>query len=181
MRKLIGCIFVLAPLLIPVSAIAQTPNAERQTLQTLLVEVQQLRAAIERSTLLGTRTQIVMQRIQIQEARTARLSQEVDRVRREIAELERAKPEMAAQVRALEERLAPTTDPNGRLAMEAEVKHTKLRLEQLGAQEQQTRAREADLANQLQTEQGRLTELHDRVNTMERALDAAIGQMTGQH
>jgi predicted nucleic acid-binding Zn-ribbon protein len=146
----------------------------------LLVEVQQLRAAIERSTLLGTRTQIAMQRIQMQETRTTRLSQELDRVRREVTDLDRVKTETVLHLRAMEAQLSQATDPNGRLRLEEEVKRIKLRLEQLAAQEPQTRAREADLANQVQTEQSRLTELQDRVNALERTLDTAIGQLTSQ-
>jgi len=173
------CILVVATLAICFSATAQTTEPERQTLHALLVEVQQLRAAIERSTLLGTRTQIAMQRIQMQEARTTRLSQELDRVRREITDLDRVKTETAAHLRAMEAELSQATDPNGRLRLEEEVKRIKMRLEQLAAQEPQTRAREADLANQVQSEQSRLTELQDRVSAMERALDTAIGQLTG--
>jgi hypothetical protein len=174
------CIFVVAMLAIRFSATAQTTEPERQTLQALLVEVQQLRAAIERSTLLGTRTQIAMQRIQMQEARTTRLSQDLDRVRREVTDLDRMKTETAVHLRAMEAQLSQATDPNGRLRLEEEVKRVKIRLEQLAVEEPHTRAREADLANQVQAEQSRLTELQDRVSAMERVLDTAIGNLTGQ-
>jgi hypothetical protein len=51
----------------------QSQDTERQSVPALLSEVRQLRLAIERSTLLGTRMQISLQRIQMQEMRTARI------------------------------------------------------------------------------------------------------------
>jgi hypothetical protein len=55
----------------PAALLAQTPDADQRVLQTLLSEVQQLRIAIERQTLLGTRTQIAISQLQLQESRVA--------------------------------------------------------------------------------------------------------------
>src|SRR5262249_24554864 len=167
---------VLAILSLPLGA--QSVEAERQTMQALLVEVQQLRFAIERSTLLGTRTQIAMQRMQMQEARASRLSQELDLVQKEISDIQAKAPHSAARVKNLEDGIHQFNDPAQRKAVEAEINREKLLLEQLSAQEQQRRAREAELANQLRAEQSRVNELQDRINQMERALDAAIAQIT---
>jgi len=51
-----------------------------------LAEIRQLRLAIERSTLLGMRMQISLQRIQMQEMRTTRISQELERARKDAAD-----------------------------------------------------------------------------------------------
>jgi len=157
-------------LLIAFPLLAQTPDP---TLQKLLVEVQTLRVAIERSTLLGARTQIAMQRIQMQETRTSRLAQTLDGVRREITELGFQAERLAARIKELEDRSAHV-DPNLRKDVEAEIKQLKREQEQMAGIEQQRHAREAEIVTQHQLEQGRLTDLQARVDEMERALDSAI-------
>src|SRR5260370_40594918 len=77
MRSLVIAVLLAARLF------GQSQDPERQNIPALLSEVHQLRLAIERSTLLGTRMQISLQRIQMQEVRTARLSQDLDRLRKE--------------------------------------------------------------------------------------------------
>src|SRR5678815_2776293 len=54
----------------PAAAFAQPAAADSNVLQALLSEVQQLRMAIERSTLLGTRTQLAISQLQLQESRS---------------------------------------------------------------------------------------------------------------
>ena len=59
--------------------------------------------------------------------------------------------------------------------MEDEVKSTKSRLEEKTDQQKmndaQQRARESELAGRLQTEQAKLNELNDRLDTLERMLE----------
>jgi hypothetical protein len=153
---------------------AQTPDPDRQTLQTLLSEVQQLRLAIERSTLLGTRIQIAIQRMAMQEARTARLAQDLDRLRRELTDLQLAQPREAERLKELEEEQSQARDPEARKEREAAIKQFKIELEHTATRERQQRVREAETSSQLALEQGRLTDLHQRIDEMERALDAAL-------
>ena len=80
----------------------------------------------------------------------------------------------------MEEQLSRLTEPAARKALEAELNHLKLAVEDTTAREQQARAREAEMAILAQNEQNRLTELNDRVNQMERALDEALRQLGGQ-
>ena len=69
----------------PAALLAQTPDTDQRVLQTLLSEVQQLRIAIERQTLLGTRTQIAINQLQLQESRAATAAKELSTVRDEAA------------------------------------------------------------------------------------------------
>jgi chromosome segregation ATPase len=180
----IGVIMRCIPVIVllgAASALAQTTEPDRQTNQALLVEVQQLRRAIERSTLLGTRTQIALQRIQMQEARVTRLSQELDRERKDLAAVQARQTNIAEHAKYLEDRAPQLTDPNARKQVEGELRQVKIEGEQLAAQQLQAQARSAALASQLQGEAGRLTDLQDRVSEMERTLDAAIRQLTSEH
>ena len=159
---------------------AQTPQSEAQTLSTLLSEVQRLRLAIERSTLLGARTQIAILLLQTQETRTQRISEDLERARKEISQSEAGRAQQARVIKDLEARLSDAaTPPAARLELEQEVKGLKSRTEDLTA-ETQMRARETEVAAQLRSEQSRLTELQNQISEMERALDTAIRQTTGK-
>ena len=163
-------------LVIPAWLPAQTADADRGTLQALLNEVQQLRIAIERSTLLGARTQIAINLMQAQEGRVDRITQELEKTRKEILEAQAEKPKLASRVKMIEEFLTTVTDAASRKQMEHDMNMSKLEGEQLSAREQDRSARESELSSQLRAEQSRLVELQGRIADMERMLDNAIQQ-----
>ena len=165
--------------LLTVPLVSQTRDAGSNTLQTLLAEVRQLRFAIERSTLLGTRMQIALQRIQIQEGRTSRLLQELENVRKELTATQSQQVQLTERAKELDQQASNSSDPAARRQSELELKAVKAELQVFATREQQVRSREAELASQIRDEQGRLAELHDRVNQMERALDDSLRQISG--
>jgi len=169
MRYLL-CLALLSAVSLP----AQTPESDRSTLQTLLSEVQQLRVAIERSTLLGARTQIAINLMQAQQSRVERLAQELDKTRKDLVDMQAEKPKTAARAKMFEESISTTTDPQARKDMEQALSLYKIDIEQFAAREQDRRAREAELNTQLLAEQGRLADLQGRIADMERLLDQAI-------
>jgi hypothetical protein len=69
-------------------------------------------------------------------------------------------------------------DPKQRLAMEEEVRMSKLTLASMAQAEQQARARELGATNQARLEQSKLQDLLARVDEMEKVLDQAIRQIT---
>lgn len=79
-----GTIVLLAAL-VAASAPAQTTNPDNATMQKLLDEVRQLRVTLEKSVSLGPRMQLILQRAQLQDARVARISLQLDEVRKQIA------------------------------------------------------------------------------------------------
>ena len=173
--------FLLLAAVLSLPAFCQTsPAPETQALQTLLNEVRELRLSIDRSTLLGARTQIALQRIQIQEARTARLSQGYESIHQQAEEITSHRARVAARAKETEDSVARLSDIHERQGAEETAKQLKGEVEALTGTEQRIRAREAELAGQLQIEQGRLQELFSRVDEMERALDQAIRQITGR-
>src|ERR1051325_5331448 len=96
--------------------LGQPQDSKRQNV--LLSEVHELRLAIERSSLLGTRLQISLQRIQMQEMSTTRFSQDHDRLKKETADMQVGYAMAAGQLRVAEEKLTQTTDPNERRQLE---------------------------------------------------------------
>ena len=61
--------------------------------------------ATERSTLLGTRTQLALSRLQIEEATAARISQQLNDVRREAVGLTAKRAELSEQIKDMESRM----------------------------------------------------------------------------
>jgi chromosome segregation ATPase len=165
--------------LLTVPLVSQTRDPGGDTVQTLLAEVRQLRFAIERSTLLGTRMQIALQRIQIQEGRTSRLLQELESVRKDLRATQGQQGQLAERIKELEQQASNSTDPATRRQSDLELKAVRAELQIFATREQQVRMREAEVASQIKDEQGRLAELHDRVNQMERALDDSLRQISG--
>src|SRR3954453_4945192 len=71
----------LAFLALPLVVAAQSAESDQRITQTLISEIQQLRIAIERSTLLSTRTQLAVSQLQLQETAVARLTSQLSDVR----------------------------------------------------------------------------------------------------
>jgi hypothetical protein len=152
----------------------QKTDGDQPVMQQLLTEVQQLRLAIERSTLLGARTQLALSRLQMQEGAAAHLAETLANARREGISMAAKRNEITERVKELESR---TPTPDMAVDLKMMIKQSKLELEQLDALEQERGARESDLANQFQQVQSQLAESRARISEMERSLDAAIQQL----
>lgn len=169
------CLTILALFSLPV--FAQKADNDPAVLQSLLSEVQQLRLAIERSTLLGTRTQLALSRLQIQEQAATRLGQQLNDARHQASNATTERARMADRLKDLEQRGGP--DPT--LDVRDAMKQVKFEIERMTAEEQEFRTREAELAGQFQTAQNQLAETRSSISEMERSLDAAIQQLLKQH
>src|SRR3954447_17857769 len=86
---------------LPLALSAQSAESEQRVTQALISEIQQLRLAIERSTLLNARTQLAISQLQMQETAVARLSTQVNDSRAS---------SLAARIAALTERIRETED-----------------------------------------------------------------------
>src|SRR5262245_35243031 len=90
---------------------AQTAESDQRITQVLISEIQQLRMAIERSTLLGTRTQLAISKLQLQENAVARIKQQLDGVQAQAAGMNGQKIRVAETIKQLEQERATVTDP----------------------------------------------------------------------
>jgi chromosome segregation ATPase len=156
---------------------AQTAPADRQVTdrqinEQLLAEVRQLRQTLERVTLVIPRMLLTVQRVQFQQDRVTRLSEQVDAARRDLANAQQGQRFVADRTKYLENTLSGSPDAQTRRQSELELGQLKAQLEHNNAFEQQQRTRESDLSGQLQAEKGRLNELNDQLNQMDRAIDS---------
>jgi len=160
---------VLLAALAPALAPAQTTNADNTTLQALLDEVRQLRMTLEKSVTLGPRMQLLLQRTQLQDARVARISQQLDEVRKQIAVETGRQTDVNERLAKVEQDISAETDAGRRAQLEdvrAQIKIVAGR-----GPDQQLRARESELANALEGEQATLNDLNGRLDALERQLE----------
>ncbi len=125
---------------IPLLAPAQQPGsgdapAGQATIQALLVEVRQLRLALERSTSIVPRIQLAAQRFQAQQDRVDRLSREL-RDFRTRSEAQPNKEKLALALKQLELEIGQTQDPARRREMENASKSLTSEMEQVVLREQ---------------------------------------------
>jgi hypothetical protein len=162
---------ILALFTVPV--FAQKSENDPAVLQSLLTEVQQLRLAIERSTLLGTRTQLALSRLQIQEQTATRLAAQLNDVRHQANNALAERTRMSERLRDLETRSGHDANQEQMDSM----KHAKYEIERMTAEEQEYRTRESELSGQFQAAQNQVAETRARISEMEQSLDAAIQQL----
>ena len=172
------CLLFFAAL--PLVLSAQSAESDQRITQTLISEIQQLRLAIERSTLLGARTQLATSQLQLQEAAVARLTSQYNDVRAQ--GVDRHPTKVAETIKDLEEKRdrGEFTTPRMRQDSEEMIRHLKDELERATAVEQFRAARESELALQIQAAQNAVTDSRARIAEMERALDAALQQLLKQ-
>lgn len=148
-------------------AFAQKPDSpDAQTIQALLTEVRELRAAIERAIAIQPRIQITLERMQVQQRRIEQLSRPLEDVRRQLADHAR----FAGQQATIEAQLAAEQDANRRKQLEETLRAIKSQAERQSAEDVQLRAREGELMSTVQAEQNKLNELNDRLDRMDQSL-----------
>ena len=141
-------------------------------MQALVAEVRQLRKDLQASNGNALKAQILLQRLQFQEAAVARASERLNDARGRLAAKQRHRAEVADTSRRFAELLENTeTSSEDRQRFQGEISAKKQELEALAAVEQQQQAAEMEAEEQLRTEQAKLNELEERVDRLEKNLD----------
>ena len=171
MRRFWLFFFSACFLLFGASTLGQSPSSE-QGMQALVAEVRQLRKDLQTSNGYVLKAQILLQRLQFQEAAVARASERLNDARGRLVDKQRHRTEVAAFLRHAEDALDNTDISSGdRKQIQSEVSARKQELEAIAAVEQQQQSAEMEAEEQLRTEQAKLNELEDRVDHLEKALD----------
>lgn len=162
-----GVLFLLAS-----QGLCQTPAKEGDALQALVLEMRQLRQAIEAQTLVSQRVQIALYTLQMQDAAVARDAQAVDDARKKCRAMEDDKQHAETRNQDIESRLAA-----GNMS-EAETKEMRLMLPQFkkeietrAADLRSCQAAESDAGVLLRKDQTRLNELRDRIEILDKGLE----------
>jgi len=163
------CVFLLAPVVL----IAQSSPADQTLTETLIKEVQQLRLAIERSSLLNARTQVLVTDVQVHEAAVARLTQQYYELRTGYEVLSSRRNQLTEKVQAVEAKI-PTASAG---YYDKEINQAKAELADAVDAEQKSSSRTSEVASQLKAEQSALADARGRLDELRTQLDAAIQQL----
>jgi chromosome segregation ATPase len=165
-------LLALGLLLFSAPCFAQLAPSDSQTLQALLSEVRQMRQDLRTTTIAAQRSQILIYRLQGQEASVARASQRLDEAREKLARTQDERKHVVADVKQAEDFVNNTENPaTQRKAFENRLSELKTRLESIESNEQQSQSREIEAEQQLRAEEVRLSDLRDQLDRLDKTLE----------
>jgi chromosome segregation ATPase len=178
MKRLVGAFMLTAAGIAAGAAVQGGPHAEaaqnaqgQDVLPALLVEVRGLRAAMEQMASSGPRVQLALGRLQLQEQRVNNLLRRLETTRGSLGGAQREEEQSRQQFAAMEEMLKnPLPEGAQRGQVEQDMGHIKQMSARLAAEVQRLQVEESDAVQELAVEQGRWTEINQRMEELERAL-----------
>lgn len=170
--------YVMAFLLITAPALAQK-ESDAETLNVLLTEVRQLRQDLRNAFTVAQRTQVVLYRLQSQEAAVARARQRLDEGRSKLTQVQAQRMNAAAQIQNYEDSKSHIQNPIEREDSEQALSQLKAKLDRLGNEEQQSQVGAREAEEQLQSEQEKLNGLQDLLNRLDSALESFGSKSVG--
>jgi chromosome segregation ATPase len=175
-----SCLLISVLLLISAPVFAQSASVDSQTLQALLAEVRQLHHDLQTTTIAAQRAQILLYRLQGQEAAVARASQKLDDARTKITETQSNRTKLTSDIKRHEDFVSNAENsPAERKQVEESLIQLKAKLASLENEEQQRQTREIEAEDQLRTERARLGELQDQLDRLEKVLEGTNRQSAG--
>jgi hypothetical protein len=161
-----------------VTALAQTATPDSQVLQALLTEIRQFRQDLQNTTLVTQRVQIVLYRLQGQEAAVTRATQRLDAARAKLGDTETQRKDFVTKIQHMEETQNTNLDPIEKKHNQEQLPQFKAWLENLIAEEQQRQMRVVEAESQLRAEQAKLSEQQDVLDKLDKALETLSRQQT---
>jgi chromosome segregation ATPase len=150
---------------------AQGAQGSPDILASLLTEVRGLRAAMEQMAAAGPRVQLAMGRLQMQEQRVNTALRKLDDVRERRTEAEREVVQLRTQLAQAQENVGRVSaDTPEWQTIDSQMKMIKEAVAIRSSEIQRLVADEAEAAGALASEQGRWSEINQRLEDLERAL-----------
>jgi chromosome segregation ATPase len=154
------------------AAAQATRAADQDVLPALLIEVRGLRAAMEQMASAGPQVQLALGRLQLQEQRVNNLLRRMESLQNELSgalqESEKTGQELTQRENAVKSGELP---PEIRQDLQGTIVFLKAAQGHAFAKVQRLQAEESGLTQELATEQGRWTEINQRMEELERALN----------
>ena len=176
------CLVLVASLCFVNGAYAQneTKSETDPTTKALLNEVRLLRQTLQNTGLNAYRSQILLERIKINNEQIVRLSAALNQTREQLEKTEATIPRQGERVKLLETMIENEIDAVKRAQLDFEVKELKRSLEVYKRGVTQLREREQEQAAQLQAQQGKLAELERRLEMLEEQIEGEIQRITAE-
>jgi hypothetical protein len=153
------------------AAAQATRAADQDVLPALLIEVRGLRAAMEQMASAGPQVQLALGRLQLQEQRVNNLLRRMESLQNELSgalqESEKTGQELAQRENAVKSGELP---PEIRQDVQGMIVFLKAAQGHALEKVQRLQLEESGLTQELATEQGRWTEINQRMEDLERAL-----------
>ncbi|HUJ33373.1 MAG TPA: hypothetical protein VLY23_18975 [Candidatus Acidoferrum sp.] len=167
---------ILVVLVLPGTALGQAASPDSQTLQDLLTEVRGLRQDLHASLARVERAQILLSRLQTQQAAVTRASDRLDDMRSRLADVQTNEKQLATNLARVQDALGAEQDPAHRKELEGALEQLKREAEASSTEEQQRQAAEVDAEQQLRLEQDKLSTLEGQLDALVRSLASAAEQ-----
>jgi len=164
-------LLVLGLLLISAPAVSQSTSSDCGGVQALVAEVRQLRKDLQTTNGYALKAQVLLYRLQVQEATVVRVSQHLNDVRSKLAATQEHQRQLVSMMKYYE-KIADDSgvSPAQQKEAQQQVSSTKTELQSVAAQEQQGQTAEMEAEGQLRAEQAKLGGLEDRVDGLEKEL-----------
>jgi chromosome segregation ATPase len=165
--RLLLVVFLLA---LP-SAFGQATPTDPHTLQALLAEVRQLRQDLQTASVSTQRTQILLFRLQIQEATVARMERRFDEAHSNLVQTQFELKRLGSEIKLREDTRSDTQNAGDRKELEEVLPRLKAEFESLKSTEQQLLARESEAEQELRAEGAKLNALEGQLDMVDKSLD----------
>jgi chromosome segregation ATPase len=159
-------------LIIATAACAQTASPDTQALQALVMEIRQLRQDMQATTIVTQRVQIALYRLQTQTALVTRASSRLDDLRSSLGSPQSETKNLASRALQLENAIKSAQDNGERKQLEMAMAETKSAAERLAADVERLQSREIDAETQFRSEQGKLADLQEQLDRLDKLLDS---------
>lgn len=152
---------------VPVAAFGQAAASDSQTLQALLTEVRELRQDLKTSLARMQSGQILLSRLQTQQAAVTHASEHLDDSRSKGADAQTHQQHLTADVKQLEDAFSVEENLVQRRELQDRLSHSKSELEDFTRIAQQFQAAEIEGEQRLRAEE-------DKFNALETELDELV-------
>lgn len=173
MRPIFFFVSALFLTVLPASAQSKSdPEPSAPTLKAILAEIRQFREDLRSSTIAFQRAQILLHRVQLQDAVVRRLQEKVDENRTALTQIQGSEKRIAEELKATQDALEQV-DKASQKQFEDNVARLKSAQEEQASSEQETQARLAESEDQLRLEQAKLERLQDELDRLDASLQQA--------
>lgn len=150
---------------------AQSKPADTDSLQSLVKEIRLLREELVTTTAAAQRVQIVLYRLQGQQAAVQKAGEKYDTYRERVSDTEGQIKKFSDELQQVEEHLNRTQSETERKELQEQVlPHLKRELDRLRHVEEQQRVAESQAEGQLHAEQAKLSDLENFLDRLDKSL-----------
>ena len=153
---------------------------ENQAVISLLKEVRLLRQTLQITGLNAYRSQIILERIKINNEQVVRLTRALSDTREQLEKTELTIPRMGEQQKMVESMVEAEVDPVKRARMEFEIKDMKRAVERYKSELERLKEREQLQATQLREEQSKLGELETKLQRLEDQIETELQRLRNE-